>query len=108
MKMVPGPVIHLLDVLNAIEGVREAVGSASFEEFCGSRPMRRAVERELEIISEASRHIPENLKTEEPSIPWREIAGIGNVLRHDYQVISNTVVWNVLQIHLPPLEAVIW
>ena len=52
--------------------------------------MRGAVEREVETISEASRRVPKKLKATEPGI-----AGIGNVLRHDYEIVSDPVVWNV-------------
>ena len=69
--------------------------------------MKRAVEREIEIISEASRRIPSKLKAAEPGIPWHEIAGIGNVLRHDYEIVSDPVVWNVVQEHLPALEGAV-
>lgn len=69
--------------------------------------MKRAVEREIEIISEASRRVPKKLKSAEPSMPWKEIAGIGNVLRHDYETISDPIVWNVVQEHLPALEAAV-
>jgi uncharacterized protein with HEPN domain len=66
--------------------------------------MRRAVERELEIISEASRHIPADLQEVAPEVPWREIAGIGNVLRHEYQRVADKIVWNVVERHVDPLR----
>jgi uncharacterized protein with HEPN domain len=69
--------------------------------------MKRAVEREIEIISEASRRISRKLKTAESAIPRHEIAGIGNVLRHDYEIVSDPVVWNVVHQHLPALEAAV-
>jgi uncharacterized protein with HEPN domain len=56
--------------------------------------VRRAVERELEIISEASRHIPADLQEAAPEVPWREIAGIGIVLRHEYQRVADKIVWS--------------
>jgi uncharacterized protein with HEPN domain len=65
------------------------------------------VEREIEVISEASRRIPEGLKAKEQTILWQDIAGIGNVLRHDYRMVSDPIVWNVVVAHLPPLERAI-
>jgi uncharacterized protein with HEPN domain len=61
----------------------------------------------MEIISEASRHIPSEIKLTQPSIRWASIAGIGNVLRHDYNEISNEVIWKVVQQELPLLKRVI-
>jgi uncharacterized protein with HEPN domain len=95
--------IALNDILGAIAGVREAVGSADFATYAARRPLRRAVEREIEIISEASRRVPTAMKEQEPGIPWREIAGIGNVLRHDYRVVADRIVWNVVEVRPRPL-----
>lgn len=59
----------------------------------------------IEIISEASRRIPDDLKATEREIPWPRIAGIGNVLRHDYEDVAPRVIWNVLENDLAVLEA---
>jgi len=100
-------VVPLNDILDAITGVHEAIAEADFAAYVSRRPLRRAVEREIEIISEASRRIPDELKMLEPGVPWREIAGIGNVLRHDYRVVADRIVWNVVEQHLDPLEAAV-
>ena len=70
----------------------------------GDRMLRRAVERSLEIISEASRHIPAELRSAHPDIPWRSVADIGNVLRHGYDQIADHRIWAVVEQHLEPLE----
>ena len=75
--MADDPRIYLHDILNAIAGAREAIGDADFDTYRERRPMKRAVEREIEIIFEASRRIPKRLKSAESTIPWHEIAGIG-------------------------------
>ena len=59
--------------------------------------LRRAVERSLEIISEASRHIPTDLQAAHPEIPWRSVADIGNVLRHGYDQIADHRIWAVVE-----------
>jgi uncharacterized protein with HEPN domain len=82
----PGP--WLQDILEAITGVRAAVGGMSLEDYCASWTTRRATERAIEIISEASRHLPQSLHASEPDVPWREIASIGNVLRHAYHRVD--------------------
>lgn len=63
-----------------------------------------AVERNIERISEASRHIPEELRVTCPQIPWREIAGIGNVLRHDYPQVRPREIWETVVRDLPILK----
>jgi uncharacterized protein with HEPN domain len=69
--------------------------------------MQRAVERGLEIISEASRKIPDGQKSAHPSVPWTQIAGIGNILRHEYHRVEPMIVWNITQAHLPGLSLAI-
>lgn len=96
--------LRLTDIVEAIDGIRTTVANVSFDQFCENRTVRRAVERELEIISEASRHIPADLQEAAPDVPWREIAGIGNVLRHEYQRAADNIVWNVVELHVDPLR----
>ena len=72
---------HMLDAIARIETL--TVGK-SFEDYAANWVIRDAVERNLERVSEASRHIPSDLKTQHKSVPWRAVAGLGNVLRHDY------------------------
>ena len=66
-----------------------------------------AVIRCLEIISETSRRLPEELKQRHPAIAWRNMAGAGNVYRHDYEDVAVSLVWVVLQDHLPPLRTMV-
>jgi uncharacterized protein with HEPN domain len=68
---------------------------------------RRRYARCLEIVSEASRRLPEDLKARHPSIPWREMAGAGNVYRHGCESIEPYDVWITIQDHLPALRAVV-
>jgi uncharacterized protein with HEPN domain len=56
------------------------------------------------IISEASRHLADDLKARNPEIPWEKVAGIGNVLRHNYESIAAPVIWKLVQADLPALE----
>jgi len=65
------------------------------------------VERCIEIVSEASRRLPPDLKDRHPAIPWQKIAGIGNVLRHDYDVVNDATIWHTATIDLLPLKAAV-
>lgn len=64
---------------------------------------RAALERFIERISEASRRLDPALKACEPAIPWSDIAGIGNVLRHNYDRVDPILLWNILTVDLPEL-----
>lgn len=99
--------LRLYDILRAIEGIRETVGGLGFQNYVDVWWIKHASERGIEIISEASRHIPEELKTTTPHVAWRQIAGVGNVLRHGYSSISDHVIWDIIVNHLDPLEAAV-
>lgn len=92
------------DILEAIANIVADTADMDFERFAGDRRLRQLVERNLEIISEASRRIPEEQKAAEPNVPRREIAGIGNVLRHDYGRVRPDLVWRIRTHRLPALK----
>lgn len=94
-------------MLEAIANIEADTAGLDFESFRADRRTRQLVERNLEIISEASRRLPQRLKAQEADIPWKAIAGIGNVLRHDYHVSYPTVLWETCHKDLPPLKAAI-
>jgi uncharacterized protein with HEPN domain len=66
-----------------------------------------AVTRCLEIISEASRRLPNELKARHPTISWKQMADAGNVYRHDYEDVVAQLVWDTVQQSLPPLKVVV-
>jgi uncharacterized protein with HEPN domain len=98
---------RLDDILEAISGIQATTHGVSFTEYAAAWHLCRATERGIEIISEASRSIPEALKAFRPEIPWRQLADIGNLLRHEYQRVEPLIIWNIVQEHLPPLEEAI-
>lgn len=93
-------------MIEAIAYIREDTdnGTALARGIAADRRLRQLVERNLEIISEAGRRIPDDLKALHPHIPWRQVADIGNVLRHEYQRIDPEELRLVVERDLPPLE----
>ena len=79
----------------------------SYEEFAGDTRTLFAVTRCLEIISEASRRLSKELKQRQPHIAWRDMAGAGNIYRHDYEDVAAKLVWETVQLALPPLRDVV-
>ena len=97
-----------------LEHIREDIGL--IERYAGGRqrqnldrdPMlRQAIERNIEIISEASRRLPGAMKARHPEVPWREIAAIGNILRHEYPTVNRDIVWRVATEDVRPLAAAV-
>jgi uncharacterized protein with HEPN domain len=61
----------------------------------------------IRVGSEASRSIPDDLKVLSPHIPWRKIAGIGNLLRHEYQHVEPLIIWNIVKRYLGELDGAV-
>ena len=97
----------LEDILENIAIVTGAVAGRDLASFTADPILRLAVERAIEIISEAVRHIPEDERNEHPLVPWRNIMAIGNKLRHEYHRVDADIVWDIAKQHLDELRPVI-
>jgi uncharacterized protein with HEPN domain len=97
----------LRDILHHID--LAANFSAGFDRASFSHDIKTvyAVTRCLEIISEASRRLPDDLKARHPAIGWKQMAGAGNVYRHDYEDVAADFVWETVERALPPLRVAI-
>lgn len=93
--------------MTEIDAVAAMVSDIDFANYEKDLPVRRAVERCIEIVSEASRHIPAELKSQHPDQPWHEIAAIGNLLRHHYQRVDDFIIWKIATRSLPALRPAI-
>ena len=93
-------------LIEAIERIRGVLGELSLDAFEADWRKQWLIERGVEIVSEASRHLSAELKARHPDIPWTKVAGIGNVLRHDYGNIAAPIIWKLVREELSPLERV--
>ena len=91
-------------MLDAISGIEAAVEGMDLAGFEADWTVRHAVQRGIEIISEAARRLPDTLLIGHPDIPWKEIRGVRNVLRHEYHKVSDKIVWTTVQDELPRLK----
>jgi uncharacterized protein with HEPN domain len=101
------PLAALRDILHHIKLAEHFVAGLDEKVFLADVRTVFAVTRCLEIISEASRRLPADLKARHPSIPWKDIAGAGNIYRHDYEDVAARYIWDTVQLALPPLRIVI-
>jgi uncharacterized protein with HEPN domain len=97
----------LRDILHHIDLATSFVAGLDRETFKTDLRVFYAVTRCLEIISEASRRLPGELKARHPAISWKQMANAGNVYRHDYEDVAAQLVWDTVQLALPPLKIVI-
>lgn len=100
-----GPV--LAEILEAIDGIEAHTAGKSLADFKQDWLLRLATQRALEIVSEACRHIPDELLLLAPEVPWKQIRGIGNILRHEYHRIADDVIWAVVTENIAPLKTAI-
>ena len=101
------PTLYADQILEAITNIYADIEAKDLESFRADRRIRQLVERNLEILSEASRRLPDEFKQRESDIPWRNIAGIGNVLRHDYYRSNPEILWEICRKDLRNLQSAI-
>jgi uncharacterized protein with HEPN domain len=92
---------HILQSINLIECYTSQI---SREDFIKSSQVQDAIMRRLEIIGEATKNIPEDFRKEYPDIPWREIAGMRDILIHNYFGVDLDLTWTTVKENLPDLK----
>jgi uncharacterized protein with HEPN domain len=97
----------LLDIADHIVLARSWSAHLSLAAFTDNRVVFYAVTRCLEIISEASRRLPPELRHRHPHIAWRDIGGAGNIYRHDYDGVQERIVLETVRRALPELETAV-
>jgi uncharacterized protein with HEPN domain len=101
--MQPSVADRIAHIAAAIGSIQDVTAGQSRKNFAESLVTRLAVERLLEVISEASRFLPSELKAMEPGINWRRLADLGNWLRHAYHRTDPGLLWNMIEDDLEPL-----
>jgi uncharacterized protein with HEPN domain len=95
--------IYLAHIRGAIERI-EAFTSGGRDKFLADPMVQDAVIRNLEVIGEAVKGLSEDLRAAHPDVPWRQIAGMRDVLIHHYFGVKLETVWQVVADHVPPLS----
>jgi uncharacterized protein with HEPN domain len=96
------PLLRIHDMLESIRGIEKAIAGKAFRDYERSWVLRSALERGVEVISEASRHLSRELKSQHKDVRWKDI--IGNILRHEYQRVDGLIIWNAVKDDLPALK----
>ena len=96
--------IYLKDILEAIAKIRDYTRGLSFQAFADDPKTRDAVIRNLEVIGEAVKKIPPEIRSRAPAVEWKRMAGLRDVLIHEYFRIDQEIVWDLVQNRLPTFE----
>ena len=92
------------DILDALSAIKTYVADMSYNKFTADRKTVDAVVRNLIIIGEAAVHIPDEVCQSHRNIPWQEMRAMRNFVVHEYFGVSDNILWDTIQIDLPPLE----
>lgn len=96
--------LYIKDIVESIEAIEEYTKRITEVEFYKNRQTQDAVLRRLEVIGEAVKNIDDNFRNRYLDIPWRKIAGLRDVLSHEYFGVDMKRVWNVVKRDLPELK----
>ncbi|SDF24142.1 Uncharacterized conserved protein, contains HEPN domain [Methanolobus vulcani] len=88
--------LFLTDIIEAIDEIEEFTSGIDFSEFLNDRKTQKAVVKNIEVIGEAAKNVPDEIKTSYAYIPWRVIAGMRDRLAHGYFGIDYAIVWDVV------------
>ncbi|MEM3445757.1 MAG: DUF86 domain-containing protein [Thermoplasmata archaeon] len=98
---------YLTDILNECTYLLQKSRNLSYQDFIEDDDLKRAFVRSLEVIGEAAKKIPEEVRKEYPQIPWREVAGMRDKLIHEYFGVNYRLLWNTVKNEIPILKEVI-
>jgi uncharacterized protein with HEPN domain len=96
---------RLVHILDAIRSIKDILSKRTEQDIATDLMQRLALERLFEIITEASRHVPPEIRADEPQIDWRKMIDLGNVLRHAYHRVDIPSLIEMAKTDLPLLQA---
>jgi uncharacterized protein with HEPN domain len=97
--------LYLDDIIESINLICTYIHKLDYEAFAADQKTFDAVVRNLEIIGEAVRNLPDEIKLTIAGIEWKKIAGLRNILAHEYFGINKQIVWDIIQNKLQPLKS---
>lgn len=100
------PRVYLAQILERIDRIIQYTAGGK-EAFFADPLIQDAVIRNFEVIGEAAKRIPDEYRKEHPSIPWKGLAGFRDVLIHQYEGVSISEIWRIVEAHISGLKEAI-
>ena len=99
--------IYIEHILSGINSIQEYIAGLNLDTFLEDNKTQDAVVRQFEIIGEATKRISANFRDNHPDIPWSEMAGMRDVLIHDYIDVNFEIVWKTATVNIPIIKEAI-
>lgn len=96
--------LYLSDIIENIDDSVKFIADMTYEEFIGDKKTVNAVIRSIEVIGEATKHVPQEMRSQRPVVPWKDMAGMRDKCIHDYAGVDYEVVWTAVKEELPVLR----
>lgn len=96
--------LYLTDIIYSIDKIQQYTVGMTCDDLLEDNKTLDAVTHNLQIIGEATKQIPESIRQKYPDIPWRQVAGLRDVIAHTYFVVNPKIVWDIINTELKPLQ----
>ena len=99
--------LYIKDILQNMSDAEEFIQGFSYDQFASDKKTLNAVMRSMEVIGEAAKKVPDEIRAKYPSVPWKEMAGMRDKLIHIYFGVDREAVWLVVKDRIPIIKPLI-
>jgi uncharacterized protein with HEPN domain len=99
--------VYIKDILQNMRDAEQFIQGMTYEQFVADKKTVNAILRSIEVIGEAAKRVPDDVRAQYPQIPWKEMAGMRDKVIHLYFSVDNETVWLVVKEHIPSLQPLI-